>query len=115
VDRQRAYDEALTRLFEDLPEEWVGAAASVDLASEFPYRFVAPDGSWHERDVPDVDDPELAAVELVDRLQDDVIETWQLAWPRCSTHQHPMVPRLLERIAVWVCPVGDAEPVRLTT
>jgi hypothetical protein len=105
---QRVYDEALARVHDDLPDYVADVVIDVRFdGSDTPYRFVEPGtGYRHERDVPLTLAVEVATMELADRLQDDVIETWRKVWPECPGHPHPMKPTLIDRTASWACPAA---------
>jgi len=47
-------------------------------------------------------------VDLADALQDFVVDATWVARPRCPGHPHPMMPRLVESTAWWVCPKSSA-------
>src|SRR5204863_2751885 len=52
------------------------------------------------------EDPEEAAVQLADHVQDDVLEElWGPAWPRCPQgHAHPAKAALVAGRGGWICP-----------
>jgi hypothetical protein len=104
---QRAYDIAVERIFRDLPPDWVGAAVAVDFGRSPPYRFVAPDGTWRESDVPVTGLGEEATVEAASRLQVDIARTWCIEWPVCPSHGRQMAPTMQSGRAVWTCDGGD--------
>ena len=47
-----------------------------------------------------------AIMQLASSLQDEVIEAVQAAVPPCPEHSHPLAPRIVGDLAVWVCPLG---------
>lgn len=104
---QAAYDVAIERLFRDLPPDWDGAAVAVDFGRSPQYRFVAPDGTWWESEVPVTGNNEEATVEAASRLQVDIARTWCLTWPACRSHGQEMRPTIQSGRAVWACDHGD--------
>lgn len=62
----------------------------------------------------DVEEPQAIAA-VAGQIQDHVIEAVQgQPLPRCPGHAHPLTPRVLDGVAMWVCPkdVGHhREPV----
>ena len=104
---QRAYDLAVERIFRDVPSDWAGAAVAVDFGRSPPYRFVAPDGTWWESDVPVTGLSEEATVEAASRVQVDIARTWCIQWPSCPTHGGQMTPTTQSGRAVWVCDGGE--------
>ena len=104
---QRAYDLAVERIFHDLPPGWVPAAVAIDFGRSPPYRFVAPDGTWWESDVPVTGLTKEATVEAASRLQVDIARTWYIEWPSCSVHGGQMTPTVQSGRAVWACDRGD--------
>ena len=41
---------------------------------------------------------------VADRLQDEIVDSLRIAWPRCPDHAHPLKAEERERVAIWVCP-----------
>ena len=80
----------------------VRALVVVDFTeSDMPYSF----GTTHRSSLPEVEDAEVATVELAGRVQDDVLEElWGPPWPECPQHGHPAGPALAGQVAAWTCP-----------
>lgn len=52
----------------------------------------------------DVEEPQAIAA-VAGQIQDQVIEAVQgHPLPRCRGHAHPLTPRVLDGVAMWVCP-----------
>jgi hypothetical protein len=50
---------------------------------------------------------ENLSVALADGLQQSVIDHYQVAIPQCPRHEHPLLPRALNGVAVWSCAQSD--------
>jgi hypothetical protein len=62
---------------------------------------------YFARNVPELD----AVIEMASQLQDLMSETragWGMAIPKCETHSHPMRPKNVSGVGMWVCPVAGA-------
>jgi hypothetical protein len=109
--------DAITARFDGLEPPWhvrsveeVEAATAPPAGLSYPHVLVAqigPDGSDESVGVHvtlDVD-PAHAVVAVASQLQDHVIEATQgNPLPRCPHHAHPLTPRVVDGVAMWVCP-----------